>query len=77
MRKSALRLADSGEPITRVPARLAWSGDRCQVVMGSAGSYGDAGWGVFEFASPELASEFVARHPQASLPCWRRFEVQP
>lgn len=37
--------------------------------------FGGAGWSVALFASAELAAGFVQAHPQAAMPCWRRFDV--
>jgi len=33
---------------------------------------GNAGWTVYEFASESERDAFMARHPDAAMPCWRR-----
>lgn len=34
---------------------------------------GNAGWTVATFASIDDARAFMAAHPGAEMPCWRRF----
>jgi hypothetical protein len=36
--------------------------------------FGHTGWTVSEM-SAEDAARFVARHPNAAMPCWRRFDT--
>lgn len=67
--------------VTRVPSRLSWladgTGRRVVVVAGTTGAMGDAGWTLVECRTAERAADFVAAYPQAAMPCWKRFEVQP
>lgn len=47
--------------VTRVPARLE--------------PFGKIGWTVFDCRTPEAAAHFVARNPDAAMPCWRRWDT--
>lgn len=48
-------------PVTEVPHRLE--------------PFRGIGWTVATFASPALAAAFVTAHPNAAMPCWRRWEI--
>jgi hypothetical protein len=47
--------------VTRIPYRLE--------------PFGERGWTVFEATDPYEAAAFVARHPDAAMPCWRRYKT--
>lgn len=47
--------------VTRIPYRLE--------------PFGIKGWTVFEATDPYDAARFVACHPDAATPCWRRFKT--
>jgi hypothetical protein len=57
--------------VTTVPYRLSFAGP---------GRYkpgrGEAGWTIAAFETSEQAAAFVAAHPEAEMPCWRRWEAQ-
>lgn len=60
----------------RLPYRLGWDlepaarpGHRRATKPGR----GDAGWTVATFASVDAALTFMDAHPEAEMPCWRRF----
>ncbi len=58
-----------------LPVRISWMiGSRATVIAGTPESGGDAGWSLVEVAVFDLAG-FMARHPAARMPCWRRFEA--
>lgn len=60
-----------------LPMRLAFkpdNGGRRDVVAGTPGSHGDAGWTVVEFPSIESAMRCMSEYPQARMPCWKRIE---
>lgn len=36
--------------------------------------FGQIGWTLFAFSTAAAAVEFVRAHPDAAMPCWRRWE---
>lgn len=36
--------------------------------------FGQTGWTVGAF-TPKEAAAFMLNHPQAAMPCWRRFDI--
>lgn len=63
--------------VVRLPVRLAWMrGSTATVIAGTPGSHGDAGWTIVEVDASDIEG-FMARHPEAAMPCWRRFRRDP
>lgn len=60
----------------RLPVRVAFSYDRKrEVIKGSKGSWGDAGWTLIACVDRDHALQVMADFPQARMPCWRRIEA--
>lgn len=77
--RTKLTLID-GTEVRELWARIAYKRKGTTVVhtlMGTKGSYGDAGLTKMEFRSAELAACFMALYPGARVPSWSRFVVVP
>jgi len=54
-------MSNATKLITRVPARTE--------------PFGGIGWTVYEFSDATEAAEWTRKHPQAEMPCWRRYTI--
>ena len=55
-----------------LPTRLSFSGRRNGHLPELVPGRGDAGWTVYQFATADERTAFMARHPEAAMPCWGR-----